>query len=140
MIEMEMSRDITEFSPKIISIFDRRQLICVGIAALYGIPIFSMLNKYEVDLTTNISICVFLMAPAIACGWVKMYGVPLEQFILKSIIPMYASPNKRTYKSKDIVDDVDPPDPLLRNIPKKKLKRKEKRALQALHEQYDARK
>ena len=78
MIQIEMSKDINDFSPKIISIFDKRQLVCVGLASAYGLPI--VVNLTSVDIYTRLTIAIVLMFPVLMCGWVRLYGMYLEKF------------------------------------------------------------
>ena len=67
MIEIEMSKDIRDFSPKLIGIFDARQLVCLGVASAYGIPLtFLLLKTLEMDISLALTIVVIAMAPPIA--------------------------------------------------------------------------
>ena len=82
MIEIEMSKDIRDFSPKLIGIFDARQLVCLGVASAYGIPLtFLLLKTLEMDISLALTIVVIAMAPPIACGYVKLYGLYLDVFL-----------------------------------------------------------
>ena len=138
MIEMEMSRDIQDYSPKVVSIFNRRQLICVSIAAAYGLPLFFALG--DMDLTLKMSIVAVLVTPPIACGWVEMYGLPLERFFTRCIIPMWFSPRKRKYITKNPYGFLGPDaaKPVtFKDIPKKKLRRKERKARRAAIKKYN---
>ena len=80
MIQVEMSKDISDFSPKIISVFDFRQLVCVAIASSYGLPII-----------------LYADFPVLACGWVKPYGMTLERFAWHILKTRFLTPKKRPY-------------------------------------------
>lgn len=101
MIEVEMSKDIRDTPPKIIGPFTKRQLICVGIAAAYGVPVFLLLKNVGVQVILSIVIAIILMAPAIACGWVSLFGVPLEKFMLHIAKTMLLTPGKRKYQTEN---------------------------------------
>lgn len=109
MIEIEMSKDIRDFSPKLIGIFDARQLVCLGIASAYGIPLtFLLLKTLEMDISLALTIVVIAMSPPIACGYVKLYGLHLDVFLLKCVLPMYIAPAKRRYKTVNRYAYLDP--------------------------------
>lgn len=143
MIEMEMSRDIQDFSPNIISFLNKRQVICLLIALAYGGPLFLLLG--DMEITIKMTIVVVAMTPAIACGWVKRYNMALEKFFFKCIVPMFLTPRKRKYKTKDIYGFEDKAKEKERLIPfkevkPKKLKRREKKREKMLYKQHNSRK
>ena len=98
MIQVEMNGDIHDFSPKIISIFDKRQLACLGIALLCGSPVILYAGG---DPLTRALAAGLLMMPAIACGWVKMYGMPLERFLLHILRHHLLSSPLRKYRTEN---------------------------------------
>lgn len=143
MIEMEMSRDIQDFSPKVISFLNKRQVVCLLIGGAYSIPAFFAMDGLEITL--KVTIMTILMTPAIACGWIKMYGMPLEKFFKKCIFPMFLSPRKRKYITKDTFGFEDPEKEkerlvTFKEIPQKKLKRKERKKREASYQKFNARK
>ena len=93
MIELEMSKDIKAHEPKVIGMFTTRQLVCLGIAAAYAVPLGFLL---PFSIMTNILVAIGFAAPVILCGWIKVGGLPLEKMVLKAIkSKMYAE--KRNY-------------------------------------------
>lgn len=106
MIQIEMSKDINDFSPKIISIFDKRQLICTAIACAYGLPIM-MDKSVDVGFEVKLTVALALMFPVIACGWVKLYGMTLERFIIHIIKTNVIGTTKRYYATKNTMNLVD---------------------------------
>lgn len=142
MIEMEMSRDIKEYSPKIVGFLDKRQVVCVLVASTYGIPLFLMLKG--LSITLKVTIVAVAMFPVLACGWAKAYGLPLEKFFFKCIMPMLMSPRKRLYKTNNIygLEDKEIEKERLimyRDIKPKKLKRKERKKKEELYRKCEAR-
>lgn len=128
MIQVEMSKDISDFSPKIISVFDKRQLVCVGISCAYGIPI--ILYADFLDFYTRFTVAVVLMFPVLACGWLKLYGMTLEQFALHIIKTRVLSPTERAYVTENSYAYLDPTgkDPVKPGAAKpKKRKRKQRK-------------
>ena len=109
MIQIEMSKDINDFSPKIISVFDKRQLVCVGIAASYGLPIMFFATGF--DIYTRMMIAAVLMFPVLACGWVKAYGMSFERFCYHIIKTQVFGKTTRYYKTENAFDYIDPTKP-----------------------------
>lgn len=139
-----MSRDIREFSPKVLGPFDKRQLIVLTISIFTGVPLFLLMGSLPLQFKLLVSIIVVL--PILLCGWVKMFGMPLEVFVFKFIIPTIFNPRKKIYITENYYEKLFTEQgqpspykaqPLLRNIEKKKMTRKEKKAFQALLENYE---
>lgn len=129
MIQIEMSKDINDFSPKIISVFDKRQLICTAIASTYGIPI--MLYADFLDIQTRIMAAVILMSPVLMCGWVKMYGMYLEKFVLHILRTRVFNRTTRYYETENTFGYLDhtvkaPKKPAMEKPVKRKWKAKKK--------------
>lgn len=98
MIEVEMSKDIREYKPKIFWILTKQQLKCYFIAFAYGIPLFFFVLP-GVEITTRIMITVAAMAPVIACGYCPAYGMDLDKFAFIVIRNKLFIPAKRKYQS-----------------------------------------
>ena len=97
MIEVEMSKDIRDYQPKIIGPFTKRQVLGIVIGAAYAFPIALLLPVS--DMFVKIMIAMVLAAPAVMCGWVDLYGMHLEQFVIYVIRKNYLTPRKRKYKT-----------------------------------------
>lgn len=122
MIEIEMSRDVKEYSPKVLAFLDKRQIVCVSIALIYTFPILLGSGPFaDIEIVNRLLIVILAAAPVVACGWVKFYGIPVDKFLFNVILPMYLTSTKRKYVTKNELDDFKP-DPLLRNY-KSKVKR-----------------
>lgn len=144
MLEIKMSRDIREFSPKVLGPFDKRQIVVLTISIFTGVPIFLLLGALPLQFKLIVSLIVVL--PILLCGWVKMFGMPLEVFVFKFIIPTIFNPRKKVYITENYYENLftekgEPSpfktEPLLRNIETKKLSRKEKKAKKALLDKYE---
>ena len=105
MIEVEMSKDIQDFSPKVIAFFDKRQLVCVGLAGLVGAAVYSATGFLSIDI--RFTLVLLLAAPIAACGWVKLFGMPLDIFFLRCMLPIMMSPQKRKYVSENTYSYLD---------------------------------
>ena len=104
MFKVPMTRDIKDFSPKVISIFNKRQLICSAIALSYGFPVIMYARGLE--LNTRMTLATILMLPVLACGWIRVYGMPLERFALLVIVNHLLTPTRRMYATENTLDYV----------------------------------
>ncbi|MDO4647076.1 MAG: PrgI family protein [Eubacteriales bacterium] len=101
MISVEMPRDVREFEPKVIAGFTTRQLICIGALCLYDIPIALLLPG---DIMIKLIVAIILAVPAVLCGWVKLFGMPFEKFLLQILIPTMFNPSIRRYRTENAFD------------------------------------
>ena len=99
MFKVPMTRDIKDFSPKVISIFNKRQLICSAIAFSYVFPVIMYARGLE--LNTRMPLATLLMLPVLACGWIRVYGMPLERFALLIIVNHVLTPTRRMYATEN---------------------------------------
>ncbi len=99
MIEVEMNEDIRRFEPKIIGMFTKRQAIAITIGVLYAIPIGLLLPIK--DISNKIFVIIILIAPAAACGWIKLNGCYFESLILRILYKFILTPQKRKYVYKN---------------------------------------
>lgn len=127
MVKVPMTTDIKDFSPKVISIFNKRQLICLAAALSYGIPV--IMYAGAPDLNTRMTLATLLMLPVLACGWIKAYGMPLERFVLLIIVNHVLTPTRRAYVTDNTMDYLGKDAVILfRDAKRKKMTWKEKRA------------
>lgn len=98
MIEVEMTKDIRDYEPKLFGLVTTRQIICVGIGLAYAVPIAMVIPA---DFATQCMIATLLMLPVILAGWVSVYGMRMEQFVLQMIRSLILTPQNRKYKQED---------------------------------------
>lgn len=130
MIEIEMSKDIHDYEPRVVGMFTVRQIVCLCISAAYAVPLFMILGWFGLSMTTRATIAILLAAPGIACGYVKLYGMPLEKFFVSCVLPQLLFPTKRKYVTENTLDYLTRDDK--KEAPKKKLTRKQKKELQVI--------
>ncbi len=121
-----MNADIKEYSPKIVYGLDKRQLICTAIALSYGIPFIR--TATFLDFGDRMAAAVILILPVIACGWIKLYGMPFERFMLHIIVHHVLTPRTRIYKTGTGTASEDIPErPVKKDRRKRKQHKKEVR-------------
>ncbi len=111
MIEIEMSKDIKSYDPKVFGPLTKRQLICVVIAAGPAYLIVKYCNFIPIEGRLLISLIV--CSPLIICAFFKIYGMPFEKFVLHYIIPLILNPTERYYHSVNTLDYLDKEELLL---------------------------
>lgn len=145
MIEIEMSRDIREFSPKVLGPFDKRQLVVILLSVAVGTPIVILLGSLPIQF--KLIATVIITMPIILCGWVKVFGMPLEVFVMKFVLPNFFSPRTKKYMTENSYEELfvekgskNPykTEQILRNIEQPKLPRKERLAKEAKLKEYGA--
>lgn len=91
-------RDLTRVKSKILFNLTKRQLICFGIGALFGLPVFFLMKKYG-----NISVAVIcMMVVMLPMFFLAMYekdGQPLEVIARHFIETKFIRPKIRPYKT-----------------------------------------
>lgn len=95
MIEVQMSKDVRDCAPKILGPLTARQIVTILIGLAYGVPLYFIFGSFISDVFIRVVICLVLMAPTLACGWVDLYGMHLEQFFLHVIKTLRDKPAKR---------------------------------------------
>lgn len=98
MLEIEMSKDIKDFEPKVIGVLSLRQIVCLFIAAVYGVPLFFLLSG---EIVTKLLITLVAVVPVLLCGWIKVYDEPFEKFIKIIITNKFIKPVNRKYRVKN---------------------------------------
>lgn len=91
-------RDLTRVKSKVIFNLTKRQLICFGLAALVGVPVFFLIKKGG-----NVSAATLgLMAVALPFFFFAMYeknGQPLEVILKHVIQSRFVRPKVRLYRT-----------------------------------------
>lgn len=103
MIEVEMSKDIREFEPKLIGPFSARQFLFIGIACAYGIPF--MISFKALPIMPRVVVGMALMAPVLACGFVKVFGMYLGTFFFRYVLGALIRPATRKFVSTSVAEE-----------------------------------
>lgn len=99
MIEVEMTKDIRKYKTKLYMGLTSRQCLCAGLAAVVSVFTFFKLGSFEnMTLETKLTICIVLCIPLMAVGWIEMYGMPFEKFVITIIKNGFINPKRRPYK------------------------------------------
>lgn len=98
-------RDLSKIKTKIAFNLTKRQLICFGLAALVGFPVFFLLRK-----TGNMTLAgcgmVFTMLPFFVFAMYEKDGRTLEYVLRDMIETLFLRPRIRPYRTENFYEDL----------------------------------
>ena len=94
MIEVPMTEDVRKYQPRVLGPFNLRQLVCIVLAASLALPLWGL---FDLETDDKILVMAIILFPIIACGWVKMDGLPFEKLLFRMIYYSILTPKKRKY-------------------------------------------
>ena len=98
MAYVTIPKDLTKVKSKVMFGLTKRQLICFGVAALIGVPLFFLLKA--VINTTAATLCMILvMLPFFLLAMYERHGQPLEVIGGHIIRSMFTRTKERPYQT-----------------------------------------
>ena len=98
MAYVNVPKDLTKIKSKVLFNLTKRQLICFGLAALMGVPLF-FLSKGSMG-TTSATLCMILvMLPFFLLAMYERHGQPLEVVAGQVIRCMFLRTKERPYQT-----------------------------------------
>ena len=95
---ISVPRDLTRVKSKLIFHLTKRQLLCFGVGALIGVPVFFLLKR-----TGNVSFAALgmmvVMSPLFFLGMYERDGQPLEVVAKHFITAKFLRPRVRPFKT-----------------------------------------
>lgn len=98
MAYVSVPKDLTKVKNKIAFNLTKRQLICIGIGALIGIPSYFLARDF-VGMTNAATLMVFIMLPAFLFAMYEKDGQPLEEILMNIIRVKFLRPAIRKYET-----------------------------------------
>lgn len=105
MVSRHTQKDVGKFESKLIGPFTSRQVVFVGAAVVIDILLFNILKAVGVDSSGCIGACALVSIPFILCGYVKPYGMKMEEFLYQYYIYKVCAPSIRKYETHTWLDD-----------------------------------
>jgi hypothetical protein len=99
----DVPEDLTRVKNKVLFNLTKRQIICVSIAALTGIP-FYFLTRDFLGITNAATGMIILMIPAFMFGMYEKDGLPLEKVLMNMLMVLFIRPHIRTYETENIYE------------------------------------
>lgn len=109
MIQRQIPRDISKYEAKQMLGLTTRQLCLYIPGAALGVVVF-FLTKGTVG-NTAIFLAMLVALPFILFASFKPLGLPLEQFIKTTLLPMLLAPANRRYKTENTYSNLLKPEP-----------------------------
>ena len=100
MINVEIPKDIRQYEAKLIGPFTPRQTAFFVPGCICAIVVYKLVSNIAPMDVAAFS-CMVTVVPFVLFGWVKIYGMPLEDFIKSAFVSNVLSPTKRKYKTEN---------------------------------------
>ena len=95
---ISVPRDLTKVKSKVMFGLTKRQLICLSVAALFGVPSFFLI-KCVSQVNTAVMGMMVIMMPFFFFAMYEKNGRPLEVLLGQFIQQVFIRPKKRPYKT-----------------------------------------
>lgn len=99
-IELEIPEDIRKSEKRVIGPLTKRQVTFCIPAVIFGLIAFELTKNVE-SSDVRIGAIFFSVLPFLLLGFVKVYGLPLHQFLKVAFISNVLSPKNRIYKTEN---------------------------------------
>lgn len=103
MAYVNVPKDLTKIKSKVLFNLTKRQLVCFGLAALMGVPLFFLL-KDSAGTTAAAMVMILIMLPGFLLGVYEKNGQPLEVVVRQIIESCFLRPRERSYQTVNAYD------------------------------------
>ena len=98
MAYVNVPKDLNKIKSKVLFNLTKRQLICFGVAALMGVPLFFLL-KDGAGTTAAAMVMILVMLPRFLFGVYEKNGQPLEVVLRQIMESCFIRPKERPYQT-----------------------------------------
>lgn len=103
MAYVPVPKDLNHVKTKVMFNLTKRQLICFGIGALVGVPLFFLLKSHIGP--SPAALCMMLvMVPFFMLAMYEKNGQPLEKILKNILLVCFLRPKQRPYATKNFYD------------------------------------
>ena len=95
---ISIPRDLTRVKSKVFFNLTKRQLICFGIAVLFGVPLFFVLREYAGNTTATLGMMA-VMLPMFFLAMYEKNGQPMEKLVQHYVESRFIRPKVRPYRT-----------------------------------------
>ena len=100
-MEININKDIREYTEGVFFGLNMRQLICSGLAVASAVAIYFYARK-TVSQEVITYLCIAAAAPFAAIGFIKYNGMPMEKIFVAWMKDNFLVPRRLTIKSNNI--------------------------------------
>ena len=115
MAYVNVPKDLTKIKSKVLFNLTKRQLICFGLAALMGVPLFFSL-KGGIGTTAAAMVMIVVMLPGFLFGVYEKNGQPLEKIVRNIVQVCFLRPKQRPYATNNFYAVLERQDNLDREV------------------------
>ena len=106
MAYVPVPKDLTKVKSKFIFNLTKRQVICFGLGALVGVPLF-FLAKESIGVSMAAALMIVIMLPFFMFAMFERYGQPLEVLMKHFIQARFIRPRIRVYETENFYATVE---------------------------------
>jgi hypothetical protein len=100
MAYVPVPNDLSKIKTKIAFNLTKRQLICFGIAAVIGIPVY-LITRDTIGNTVAMLLMITLMLPCFLLAMYERDGLPFEKVVRNIVRTCWLTPSSRPYKTEN---------------------------------------
>ena len=98
---ISIPRDLSKVKTKVFFNLTRRQLVCFGLGAAAGLPVFFIIKHLGTDISSDVMGMMVVMIPFFLFAMYEKNGQPLEKILKQIIRAKFERPKTRPYKTKN---------------------------------------
>ena len=98
MAYVNVPKDLTKVKSKVLFNLTKRQLVCFGIGAAIGVPLFFLFKK-PLGTSAASMLMMVVMLPAFLLAMYEKNGQPLEKILRNMIQVCFLRPKQRPYET-----------------------------------------
>ena len=106
MAYVPVPKDLTKVKSKFIFNLTKRQVICFGLGALVGVPLF-FLAKESIGASMATALMIVIMLPFFMFAMFERHGQPLEVLLRHFIQARFIRPRIRVYETENFYATVE---------------------------------
>lgn len=106
MAYVPVPKDLSRVKTKVVFNLTARQLVCFGLAAAAGFPVY-LLTKPHIGVTTAAMLMVVVMLPFIFAAIYEKDGQPAEKILSHMIKAVFLRPRVRPYRTNNLYAQIE---------------------------------
>lgn len=106
MAYVPVPKDLTKVKSKFIFNLTKRQVICFGLGALVGVPLF-FLTKDTIGVSLAASLMIVIMLPFFLFAMFERNGQPLEVLLMHIVQARFVRPRTRVYQTDNFYNTIE---------------------------------
>ncbi len=106
MAYIPVPKDLTKVKSKFLFGLTKRQVVCFGLGALVGIPVFFLL-KGTIGNSLASMVMMITMLPFFLFAMYERHGQPMEVIVRNMIQAKFVRPKKRIYQTENFYGETD---------------------------------